>query len=873
MAVVTVHTPVDMSRLFDSYGYLTMSALKQLPITMAAESLLSLFRAFFERHQPGAFTDVSKIQGLPHFTIIRLVIWQVSNQRIGLPELDRLIDKIDDLNCWEPLCAILALQNLSVMATCETLIPLLYFRNNPDIARTIHRAQPNLKTSRYSFIVKGVDLVNANLYRQVREADVYDGDMGSQKYNTYTFHKSLFTDVMWHNDQPSSPRQAYIGLRKCIEASLSRRSIVESWGATPLIAKDIERVAAGFLKGDNSAWRPLLHDGAEDAQCLVHWGFRMNLYFRLLSALIADDIATARVLMEYCDMPDSLRLTGLESLAEDTRSSRMEMLLENGVLDSILRRAVDEVQKHLFVGSDTFRRNRHTQEVQVVLRTPINRASLLLYYLACGHHHPISTLEQLYHASLSQVWGVEDLKSIFEKSRLILTNFMGDIENSEAFIQDAVGLVLDACACVGVPDRMPGAATELLWAYLISLRVDYNDDRYPHVLTSSLRYQPHMPTITALLDAGADIDARNPFSTQLNFKDDYAINISLLADDPSFCCSLLARGIDLSKLRMEFEREHLCFYRLNPRFSEALKRRNELAVKKDWSERARKAGGLATFFVPGITDELEGAMVSKDRKLCQELAIKGLSEFPHPLITILNWRPATSHLQQQDIFELLDYVFDHTLNLEGRDIAEVVSPSYIKRLHWDVCLKAFQTQNTEALERFLDYGERADGLQFDDEHRPYGGAAQHAYTTFRNIPHIVIQRDGGNLLTSVRSLVGAGYNVNEKAVSEPNDPSGMTLLIAAIHSSNVNLFTYLLERGASIYQSGRGGYAASAVEIAVDLGRLDMVALLLQFDPLCKKMALSRAVEQDRYTIAEMIRDWKVNEMDEVDAMNVDLSI
>ncbi|KAK6518991.1 hypothetical protein TWF281_003682 [Arthrobotrys megalospora] len=119
----------------------------------------------------------------------------------------------------------------------------------------------------------------------------------------------------------------------------------------------------------------------------------------------------------------------------------------------------------------------------------------------------------------------------------------------------------------------------------------------------------------------------------------------------------------------------------------------------------------------------------------------------------------------------------------------------------------------------------------------------------------------GTSLECLKRLVSHGFDINKGSCmfTGHNDPahasSGYTALASGLVCGNMDTLVFALQNGANIY--GRCGKYQTAIEAAVNLGRLDAVALFLEIDTECHRIALRAAAETNHKYIAEFVRTWK----------------
>lgn len=179
---ITVYTPpTAINMILDHPSNFNAAILKTLPIFVAADTLANLFQAFFRRTAHGSkFTELSKIQGLPHFALIRHIVFQTSNGLMQYPQVYALLNKIAEMRCWEPFCATLSIHSIAIQACLERILPMLLFMGEIDVLNRITAAQKLPGVSLWFFFKEG-DGMRTNFFLQ----NIYDIEY-NRKLKNYT---------------------------------------------------------------------------------------------------------------------------------------------------------------------------------------------------------------------------------------------------------------------------------------------------------------------------------------------------------------------------------------------------------------------------------------------------------------------------------------------------------------------------------------------------------------------------------------------------------------------------------------------------------------------------------------------------------------
>lgn len=272
----------------------------KLPIFVAKNDLQRLFYGWVNDPQS---THISKVRTSKHFTLLHSIIWQVSNKLIRYETLDRLLERVDNLRFWGAFSQLFCSANLSILAACEMIIPILYYRRRNREAIKIFQAQSRGYMSLYHFIEMG-DRILARLDQGMNTVMAQDNKRG--------FYHLILSDIIALGASPRTAEEIISALTACRVLQIPVRNLVMGWKLDFRIDSVDKLVAktgppSYFFPSLRFMERPLLERSFSDIEILLQLGIRDALLFRFLQSIFNNHAEAAKMCLQYSNMAITLK--------------------------------------------------------------------------------------------------------------------------------------------------------------------------------------------------------------------------------------------------------------------------------------------------------------------------------------------------------------------------------------------------------------------------------------------------------------------------------------------------------------------------------------------------------------------------------------
>lgn len=839
--------------------------LPKLPIFKFELELTNLFNASLTIASP---TDISIVQTHPYFTILRLIIWQVSNKTITYRELDSLLGKVETLNFLDAVPRLFSLNDPSVSAAAEMVIPTLYYRGNGSVALSVYKTQSYERFSLYHLLALGEEIANDIDHRP------------RAQINLPLYYELILSDILDLEAKPRTPHEAVSGFMACrtLDAPVAR--LIAQWDFLLFKPHDIDNYMAGEGQGAQSrAYKlsegPLLHKLAGELGALLQFGLQDGLWFHLMSSLFNNNFHDIILYLKYSTLPDEMQMDLINDLQIAERSSNPALqAISLSQFQTILRFASTEITSYLFDSKISLVEAKMA-ELGLSLEDPLQTVAILMYYgemIASQLSYVAALITQSSRPSLLE----EDMTKALEYSVDIYRTY-GDVSSPYSVGQRGyrdrslaekhfVSKRLEWLLCLGRETGISAevSATHRLWEDINYLLKGFCG---AYLEEDILSVQPSVKFIAALARHGAQLDdpKETEHPTHISMRH-YLIRVAILSEKPKLFCFLLGQDVSLEPLKIWIRSYNYTKYVVNRALIQAAYDNDAARIDLLWEQRFITAPSKFSRCdpEPAVT-KLSAALwrLGSTTGLAdlKSIFLESLNVIPHPMITLTQRNPdwildikGPRDVKENVCFKVLQWLFQEYFEVANHGSVAGQSPVRIKCLHRQVMYLIVQKKRYwDLFDPFFRYGAVAELLPDNNEYSPL--TFDHG-PSFMNINFRMIHQYAAYDFAMVRSIVGAGYNINQTL--QHYKP----LLMTAILQGNMNMVVWLLERGASIFIEADIGPPQKAIrgnsaELAVIEGRINMVALFLESDSSCKERALEMATRENQFAIVSMINDWR----------------
>ncbi|KAK6540218.1 hypothetical protein TWF694_009034 [Orbilia ellipsospora] len=279
---VQVRTPQASEQQLNFHSnkrYIPASVLSKLPIFQASQPLNQFISQYLARGaQARGKSSLSSQYLHPHYSLLRGIIYQISNQMIGPYEesLQRLLDRVDELGAREALKSLLSNNTPSIVATCESLLVAFYLRDNTEMLRFVSDLHPSMTIPLYSILNFAV--------------------------SSYSLNRPLIARILKDLEEavlvPKS--EDLINLLFASKEVLSDISVfVKLWDQKAVSARDIEEALIEKKNFINLRFMPLHTNNPILLKQLLTCGFTENIPLLTLVAILKSKTEIAMIFFGY----------------------------------------------------------------------------------------------------------------------------------------------------------------------------------------------------------------------------------------------------------------------------------------------------------------------------------------------------------------------------------------------------------------------------------------------------------------------------------------------------------------------------------------------------------------------------------------------
>ncbi|KAK6331998.1 hypothetical protein TWF718_002537 [Orbilia javanica] len=789
-----------------NYERVPDSILSRLPIWVARNLLLKIC----ERDSQGQWwgdmgKEISNVANSNYFRYLRVLLYRLSNNLVDFDVLDELLDKVTSLGFRSSLKGLLSLQTYSVKVAAENLVPILTLRCDEDMIRHIFETHGLLSVRYY-------DIIYRLQHSKPRPPTVSERPVSlpkrlKEKYNkAFEAGKFLANIIERQQILPPTLEEAAILVASVINWGLLSITSMINIVLSRFELEDIEeryeeRFGVCVLRFESSL--PL--------RDILQHGFKRHLHTVALEAVLFSNFekATDLLLFSEISFPEI-------SLRRFEKSSYMwEILGTDGFSQLVAAAAKEQVRENREEPSMVLARQNGLFGWCITVACCLRDERLFTFILGCV---------QTYFSEQRENVLTDALAEIIQMRQRLLRSRYSPIEGRDSYFYcQAVPhshYILEEQSLFEWCKKLADSGADINTGFKIKFPFGHTEPRTP------LRYAIKMEDVDLakiLLRLGADpnyedSEKESPINTLLYWISGESKNGQVFKKKDKFgeiICSLLKAGATIpADYDGKLDRPHREFEaaRVEP-------------LKSDF------IAALHTGDIDQINDKWDDQFATDQYvythcENCDYVTntfdiIFGDAEFG-------GWRNTSA-------FQTLQNQHSKDLMANGGVFC---------------CFSDYSKQQLTPVRCLLLIGDEVGLLQKLLLNHP-GDAKAEILGSCPDMPSVLQMAANEGRTKCLLLLLENGSDPRQETPA----PDGSLALHCAIADGNLDIGRYLLEYGVNIYQV-EGAYPyQNAVETAVELRRIDFVALFLLHSIECRGIALAAAEKYGHTSVTEWIND------------------
>ncbi|KAF3183423.1 hypothetical protein EYR41_005965 [Orbilia oligospora] len=284
--------------------------LKQLPIMTSGEHLLQICEEHIKQRY-GSGKELSGVANSGYFEFLRVLLYRLSNNLFHFEQVNKLLDNITKFGYRSSLKALLSLDILSIKMAAENILPILVWRQDEELVDLIYRNQARSDTNAAWYkIFSCLAGSSPNVWESGSGIHIF--------FPVQTYHRGMVLDntpeglgnenkipdavifisnlIVKYRMDARTAEDAAILLHLAIKYMLIEVSVLKT--LLPSLPPDIlDRAYKNIYEKS-----VLQIQGKMDLSVRLDLGFRKNLHFTMLQAILRNDIGTFQALLPHSNL-------------------------------------------------------------------------------------------------------------------------------------------------------------------------------------------------------------------------------------------------------------------------------------------------------------------------------------------------------------------------------------------------------------------------------------------------------------------------------------------------------------------------------------------------------------------------------------------